>query len=215
MVDGCQNNIMAYQDAIPNLNSPLILKMTAGIDEYIFPNGNIFSEVRIERRKQSERIVYAFACQPAHNLPQLFRGMVLVIHLHPKPDCLLTKFIKQLFPFRTFRTRPLLFIEFCQNILYSHSNHLPVVKNPVLIPRPRSQVLGSHLLFPLPERMDACLIAQLFQAADLVSSQLNSCRLCCLLNLIYLCYSDNRERAFCNRPCRRNLRRAGVKNVSL
>ena len=56
------------------------LEVTAGVDEHIPANGDVLAEVCVERRKQPERIVYAFACQPAHDLPQLFRGVVLVIH---------------------------------------------------------------------------------------------------------------------------------------
>ena len=80
VVDGCQDYVVPDQGAIPDFNPSLILKMASRVDEHLFPNGNILSEVRIEGRKQPEGIVYPFACQPAHNLPQLFRGVVLVIH---------------------------------------------------------------------------------------------------------------------------------------
>ena len=42
MVDCGQNNIVTNQAPIPNLDAPLILKMTAGIDENIFANADIF-----------------------------------------------------------------------------------------------------------------------------------------------------------------------------
>lgn len=42
VVDGGQNNIVTNQAAIPNLDAPLILKMTAGIDKNILANADIF-----------------------------------------------------------------------------------------------------------------------------------------------------------------------------
>ena len=42
VVDGGQNNIVTNQAPIPNLDAPLILKMTAGIDENILANADIF-----------------------------------------------------------------------------------------------------------------------------------------------------------------------------
>ena len=42
VVDGGQDNIVTNQAAIPNLDASLILKMTAGIDENILANTDIF-----------------------------------------------------------------------------------------------------------------------------------------------------------------------------
>ena len=42
VVDGGQDNIVTNQAPIPNLDAPLILKMTAGIDKNILANADIF-----------------------------------------------------------------------------------------------------------------------------------------------------------------------------
>ncbi len=42
MVDGGQDHIMTNQAMIPNINPPLVLKMTTGIDENILANTDIF-----------------------------------------------------------------------------------------------------------------------------------------------------------------------------
>ena len=54
MVDGGKDYIVSYQHTIPDLYPALILEVTAGVDEHIPPNGDIFPEVRIERGEQPE-----------------------------------------------------------------------------------------------------------------------------------------------------------------
>ena len=47
-----QHNIVTDQRAVADGNSALILKMAAGVDEHIFADGDIFTKVRVEWRKQ-------------------------------------------------------------------------------------------------------------------------------------------------------------------
>ena len=48
MVNGCKHYIVSNERTVPNDNAALILKMAAGIDKHIFPNRDIFSEVRVK-----------------------------------------------------------------------------------------------------------------------------------------------------------------------
>ena len=59
MVDRSKHYIMSNQYTIPDFNSPLILKMTSGIDKYIFSEYNILSKICIKRRKKTETFIYS------------------------------------------------------------------------------------------------------------------------------------------------------------
>ena len=54
VIDGGKDYVMSNQRAVSNLNPALVLEVTAGVDEHIPPNGDIFPEVRIERGEQPE-----------------------------------------------------------------------------------------------------------------------------------------------------------------
>ncbi|GEM_PF-6598243 len=45
MVDGSQNNVMADQSTVPNLDSALVLKVAAGIDKDILTKLDVLSKV--------------------------------------------------------------------------------------------------------------------------------------------------------------------------
>ena len=45
VVNGGKDYVMSNQRAISNLNPALVLEVTAGVDEHIPPNGDIFPEV--------------------------------------------------------------------------------------------------------------------------------------------------------------------------
>lgn len=55
MIDGGKHNPVPYQDAVADADASLILKAAAGIDENIFPYGNILSKIGIKRRKEGKR----------------------------------------------------------------------------------------------------------------------------------------------------------------
>ena len=96
MVDGGKDYIVSYQHTIPDLYPALILEVTAGVDEHIPSDGNVFPEVRIERGEQAEGRINFLPGQPSHDLPDLLRGMVLIVQLHSQPDGLLARVIKNI-----------------------------------------------------------------------------------------------------------------------
>ena len=59
MIDRSKHYIMTNQYTISDFNSTLILKMTPGIKKYIFSEYNIFSKIRIKRRKKTETFIYS------------------------------------------------------------------------------------------------------------------------------------------------------------
>ncbi len=92
MVDGGKYYHVPYQGAISNSDTALILKTAAGVDEDIFPYGDILSKVGIERRKHCKRWVNGFSRQSGHQVPYLIRGMVRGVQFGRYPHGFLTAF---------------------------------------------------------------------------------------------------------------------------
>lgn len=69
----------------------MILKMTSGIDKYLFPDGDVLSEVGIERRKHLERGIYRFPRQLAEQLTKFFLRVVGIVHFAGYPACLIAQ----------------------------------------------------------------------------------------------------------------------------
>ena len=70
---------MPNQGVIANVNAALILKVTAGIDENIFPDVNVPPKIGIKRRKQPEAFIHFLSYQFRHDKNYFFRRMVLGI----------------------------------------------------------------------------------------------------------------------------------------
>jgi hypothetical protein len=82
VVDGGQYHPMSDQRVIPDIDAALILEVTAGIDEHVFPKVDVPAEVGIEGRKQREAFVHLFTRQLGQDFHDLLRGMIFVIQLH-------------------------------------------------------------------------------------------------------------------------------------
>ena len=58
VIECSKDHVMSYLASVTNYHSAMILKMTAGIDEHPFADGDIFTEIGIERWKYPERFRY-------------------------------------------------------------------------------------------------------------------------------------------------------------
>ena len=75
VIDGGQGHPMADERPVADADPALILKTATGIDEDTAPDTDIFAEVGIEWREQTERLIYRTSRDPLHDLPDLFRRM--------------------------------------------------------------------------------------------------------------------------------------------
>ena len=81
VVDGGQGHPVPDERPVTDADPALILETAAGIDENTAPDADIFAEVGIERREQSERLIYRTSRDPPHDLPDLFRRMEGIVQL--------------------------------------------------------------------------------------------------------------------------------------
>ena len=88
MIQSCKYNSMSDQYIISNKDSALVLKLAVGINENSFSNMDIFPEIRIEWRKQGERIIHRFPDQLKKELLKFRRVMLLWSDLHRDLLCL-------------------------------------------------------------------------------------------------------------------------------
>ena len=63
MVQRGDDGGMADEASIPDGDPALVLKLTAGIDKYVFSHRNVFSAVCIKGRKQAEALIHRLADQ--------------------------------------------------------------------------------------------------------------------------------------------------------
>ena len=82
MIQRGKNNTMSDQRAIINKDTSLILKLTICVNEDVVSDGDILSEIRIERRKQSERLSHRFSNQFGKQFGHLIRLMILCVDFH-------------------------------------------------------------------------------------------------------------------------------------
>lgn len=60
---------------------PLILKLAARINEYVFPDVDVASEVRVERREEGEGVINRLLCESSKKAADFLRGVVGIVQL--------------------------------------------------------------------------------------------------------------------------------------
>ena len=63
MIQRSQSDAVTNQRTVADINTTLVLKMTAGIDENLSAQMYIFTAVRVKRRKQAKTLIYLFSYQ--------------------------------------------------------------------------------------------------------------------------------------------------------
>ena len=91
MVIECgEDNAVADQAVIPDVDAALILELAARVDEYAFPDVNVATEIGVERRKQGERIVRLLFREAGKKALNLLRRVVGVVQLAQDAPCGIT-----------------------------------------------------------------------------------------------------------------------------
>ncbi len=91
MVIECgEDNAVADQAVIPDVDAALILELAARVDEYAFPDVNVATEIGVERRKQGERIVRLLFREAGKKALNLLRRVVGVVQFAQDAPCGIT-----------------------------------------------------------------------------------------------------------------------------
>lgn len=76
VVDGGQHDPVPDQAAVAESDAALVLEAAAGVDEDVFPDGDVFPEVAVKGREEGKRAVNRLSRQSRHEVAYLFRRMV-------------------------------------------------------------------------------------------------------------------------------------------
>lgn len=101
VVERCKNHVVPYLATVTQRNAAVVLEMAAGIDEHIITDFDIFPEIRIKRRKHTERRRNGFPEKLGQQCPYLVRSMIGSIQPKCDTPCLIAHFIhKKMYIFR-------------------------------------------------------------------------------------------------------------------
>ena len=96
----------------------MILKMATGVDKNILTYGHVLAEVRVKRRKDTERGLYWLAEQLGKQYPKLFLSMIRTVQFKSDTPRFIAHFIHETTDFRCIEW-PALFYMF-QKIIECH-----------------------------------------------------------------------------------------------
>ena len=123
MVNRSEDGLMAYEYIISDMDSTLILKLAACIEENTFAQMDVSPKIRIERRKQIHGRIHCFACNLRQVTDQCFMIPVSGIHFRRQAMRLGTCFQNQPVHFRCQNRVPVC-IDVSDYILDCHENSL-------------------------------------------------------------------------------------------
>jgi formate C-acetyltransferase len=87
MVQRGKYNIVSYQAIVAQCDTTLVLKVTAGVDKYVFSYGDVFPEICVERRKHPERGINRFSEQAGKQVSDLGHGMICTVEFKCDAAC--------------------------------------------------------------------------------------------------------------------------------
>ena len=86
---------MANETPVAERDSSLVLKMAAGIDEYVFPDCDVLPEICIEGREHAESFVHLPAEKAGQHLAYFLRGMVGIVQFEGDFTCLVAHLVQE------------------------------------------------------------------------------------------------------------------------
>ena len=94
VVERAERGIVPDERIIADEDTPLVLKLTAHVDEHPFADMGVLATVGVERREHTKRLGYPDSPQLAEQLSQLLGRVVRAIDLGGYTQGLLRKFVK-------------------------------------------------------------------------------------------------------------------------